>query len=87
MVKRVQEDLADSDFPRCLIMMTSLNLGSESQVEDSVVSAQDLASINNQEWKELDSDWADLQARPQKPSTESQQRQKKTTVFKEDGTQ
>ena len=49
MVKRVQEDLADSDFPRCLIMMTSLNPGLESQVEDSVVSAQDSASINNQE--------------------------------------
>lgn len=66
-------------------MMTSLNLGSESQVEDSVVSAQDLASINNQEWKELDSDWADLQARPQKPSTESQQRQKRQQFLKKMG--
>ena len=66
-------------------MMTSLNLGSESQVEDSVVSAQDLASINNQEWKELDSDWADLQARPQKPSTESQQRQKRQQFSKKMG--
>ncbi len=66
-------------------MMTSLNLGSESQVEDSVVSAQDLASINNQEWKELDSDWADLQARPQKPSMESQQRQKRQQFSKKMG--
>lgn len=66
-------------------MMTSLNLGSESQVEDSAVSAQDLASINNQEWKELDSDWADLQARPQKPSTESQQRQKRQQFLKKMG--